>query len=307
MKKEKWSLDNVPNLSGKTFIVTGANSGIGYEATKAFAMKNAKVIMACRNLERAQIAKNNILQEYKNADLDIILINLMDFNSIKEFAKTVIKNYPNIDVLLNNAGIMTVPYGQTENGIEKQIGVNHFGHFYLTMSLLPLLNKTPNSRIVNIASIAHRFGNLKPDTFMYKENKKYNKSIAYAQSKLANLLFTYKLSSLLKENGSDVLVIAAHPGITKSNLGRHIKTINLKAFAKMITSFNQETPQGALSGIRACTDNSALSNNYYGPNGLFAMRGYPVLEQSTKRSHSKELQQVLWDYSVKLTGLDINF
>jgi len=178
MRKEKWSLKNVPDLTGKTFIVTGANSGIGYEATKAFAMKNAKVIMGCRNLEKAQIAKNEILQEYKTADLDIILLDLMDFNSIKAFANKVIKKYPKIDVLLNNAGIMTVPYGPTKNGLEKQIGVNHFGHFYLTMSLLPLLNKTKNARIVNIASIAHRFGKLNPNTFMYEEGKKYNKSIA---------------------------------------------------------------------------------------------------------------------------------
>ncbi len=305
MRKPKWTLDNLDDLSGKIFVVTGANSGIGFEATKAFSMKNAKVIMGCRNLEKAEQAKQAILKCYKKADLEIILLDLMDFASINAFANEVINKYPKLDVLLNNAGIMTVPYGATVNGLEKQIGVNHFGHFYLTMKLLPLLNKTPNSRIVNIASIAHRFGSLKPATFIYDKNKKYHKSAAYAQSKLANLLFTYKLATLLKEQGSNITVVAAHPGITKTNLGRHITTFNLKAFAKMVTSFNQETAQGALPGIRACTDQSAISNNYYGPDGLFAMRGYPKLEKSNRKSHSLKLQNILWDYSVKITGLDL--
>ena len=142
MKKEKWDLQNIPDLTGKIFIVTGANSGIGFEATKAFAMKNAKVIMGCRSLERGQIAKDKILSEYQTADLDIILLDLMDFDSINAFSSEIISKYPKIDILLNNAGIMTVPYGSTKNGLEQQIGVNHFGHFYLTMSLLDLINKT---------------------------------------------------------------------------------------------------------------------------------------------------------------------
>jgi len=305
MRKEKWTLANMPDLSDKIFIVTGANSGIGYEATKAFAMKNAKVIMGCRNLERAQTAKDKILKEYKDADLDIILLNLMDFASIKEFANKVIAKYSKIDVLLNNAGIMTVPYGPTEDGLEKQIGVNHFGHYYLTMSLLPLINKTENSRIVNIASIAHRFGKLKPETFLYEKNKKYRKASAYAQSKLANLLFTYELKNRLEKVNSKILVAAAHPGVTKTNLGRHIKTRRLKMLSDIITNFNQPTPKGALPGIRACVDSSVKSGEYYGPHGFYNAAGYPVVEKSTKRSHSKELQKTLWTHSVKITNLDI--
>ncbi len=306
MKKEMWTLENIPDLKNKIIVVTGANSGIGFEATKAFVMKNAKVIMGCRNFKRAQESKEMILKEYPNADLDIILLDLMDFESIKEFSNKILNNYPRINILLNNAGIMTVPYGATKNGLEKQIGVNHFGHFYLTMSLLPLINKTTNSRIVNISSIAHRYGKLNPNTFYYKENNKYNKSFAYAQSKLANLLFTYGLSSRLEKKGSLIKVLAAHPGITKSNLGRHINTKRLKIFSKIITIFNQETSQGALPGIRACTDINVKSNEFFGPDGLFKMRGYPTLEKSTKKSHSKKLQDILWDYSVKITNLKIN-
>lgn len=305
MKKEKWTLANMPDLKDKVFIVTGANSGIGFEATKAFAMKNAKVIMGCRSLERGQAAKDKILESYKDADLDIILLDLMDFDSIKAFAAEIIKKYTKIDVLLNNAGIMTVPYGQTKNGLEQQIGVNHFGHYYLTMSLLKLINSTENSRIVNIASIAHRFGKLNPDTFLYEENKKYNKSLAYAQSKLANLLFTYGLKDRLEKENSEIKVLAAHPGVTKTNLGRHIKTRRLKTLSSFIARMNQETPQGALPGIRACTDYLAASGEYYGPHGFYNAKGYPVVEKSTKRSYSKELQNTLWEHSVKITNLDI--
>ena len=306
MRREKWTLQNMPDLTGKTFIVTGANSGIGFEATKAFAMNNAKVIMGCRNLERAQAAKDKILAEFKNADLDIILLNLMSFDSIETFANEVNAKYSKLDVLLNNAGIMSVSYGPTENGLEKQIGVNHFGHYYLTMSLLPLLNKTTDSRIVNIASIAHRFGKLEPNSFMYEESRKYSKSYAYAQSKLANLLFTYGLKSRLEEIGSNILVLAAHPGITRTNLGNHLRTFRRKPISFILDSFNQKTPKGALSGIRASVDKNVKSGEYYGPHFLWNAKGYPIVEESTKLSHSKDLQDILWNYSVKITDLDIN-
>ena len=301
MKKNRWTLNNMPDLTGKIIIVTGANSGIGYEATKAFAMANAKVIMGCRNLERATEAKEKISKEFPKADLDLILLDLMDFDSIKSFANEINKSYSKIDILLNNAGIMTVPYGETKNGLEQQIGVNHFGHFYLTMNLLKLINKTPNSRIVNIASIAHRYGKLKPESFVYSQNKKYNKTFAYAQTKLANLLFTYGLKERLEEKNSNIKVIAAHPGVTRTNLGRHLNSLRSKPVSWLIDRFNQPTPQGALPGIRACTDPNAKSGEYYGPDGFYAIKGYPVIEKSTKRSHSKELQDILWQHSENLT------
>jgi len=305
MKKQNWTLKDMPDLTDKIIIVTGANSGIGFESTKAFAMNNAKVIMGCRNLKKAQTAKNKIIEEYPHADLDILSLDLMDFKSIKTFADSIKSKYSKIDVLLNNAGIMIVPYGSTVNGLEKQIGVNHFGHYYLTMSLLSLINKTKNSRIVNVASIAHRYGKLIPKTFLYEENKKYRKTFAYFQSKLANLLFTYGLKSRLESKNSLVKVLAAHPGITRTNLGNHIKPLSVRPVARIMHMFNQKTPQGALPSIRACTDNNVKSGDYYGPDGLFGIRGYPVLEKSTKRSYSKEQQDILWDFSVKITNLDI--
>ena len=301
MTKEKWALKNMPDLNGKIIVVTGANSGIGYEATKAFALANALVVMGCRNSEKANEAKNKILKEYPDAKLDIILLDLMDFDSIQNFTDSINKKYDKVDILLNNAGIMTVPYGSTKNGFEKQIGVNHFGHFYLTMNLLKIINKTKDSRIVNIASIAHRFGNIKPNTFMYDENKKYSKSRAYAQSKLSNLLFTYGLKSRLEELGSKIKVLSGHPGITSTNLGRHTKSLSFKPVQWIVNKISMETPQGALPGIRACVDSEAQSGDYYGPDKLRGLRGYPVIEKSTKRSYSVELQDLLWEYSENLT------
>ena len=174
------------------------------------------------------------------------------------------------------------------------------------MTLLSLINNTQDSRIVNVASIAHRYGKLKPSTFLYEEHKKYRKTLAYFQSKLANLLFTYGLKSRLENSKSLIKVLAAHPGITRTNLGNHIKPLRVRPITRIMHIFNQKTPQGALPSIRACTDINVKSGDYYGPDGLFAVRGYPVLEKSTKRSHLKQQQDILWDYSVKITNLDIN-
>ena len=306
MKKDIWTINDIEDLTGKTFLVTGANSGIGYEATKVFAAKGARVIMGCRNLDKAKKAKDEILVTYPKALLDIIQLDLTSFKSIKEFSNKVNDKYKKLDVLLNNAGIMTVPYGSTEDGLELQTGVNHFGHFYLTMSLVNLVNKTPNSRIVNIASIAHKYGNLKKDTFFYEEGKSYSKMRAYAQSKLANLLFTYKLKEKLEKQKSDILVLAAHPGVSKTNLGNHIKGGSVKWVQRTLSLTIQSQVQGALPGIRACTDKNAESGQYYGPSSLFEFRGNPVVTKSTKRSHSKELQNILWTESVRITRLDLH-
>lgn len=306
MKKEIWTINDIGDLTGKVFLVTGANSGIGYEATKVFASKGAKVIMGCRNLDKAKLAKEEILKEFPNALLDIIQLDLTSFKSIKDFSTKVNDKYKQLDVLLNNAGIMTVPYGSTEDGLELQTGVNHFGHFYLTMSLVNLVNKTPNSRIVSIASIAHKYGNIKKDTFHYKEGKSYSKMKAYAQSKLANLLFTYKLQEKLEKQDSKIKVLAAHPGVSSTNLGHHIKSGSVKWVQRTLSFSTQSQVRGALPGIRACTDKNAISGQYYGPSSLFEFRGDPVVVKSTKRSHKNDLQNMLWTESVRITRLDLH-
>jgi NAD(P)-dependent dehydrogenase (short-subunit alcohol dehydrogenase family) len=306
MKKEKWTINEIEDLTGKTFLVTGANSGIGYEATKVFASKGALVIMGCRNLEKANKAKDDIISEFPKAQLDIIHLDLTSFKSIKLFADKVLEKYNKLDVLLNNAGIMTVPYGSTEDGLELQTGVNHFGHYYLTMNLVELIHKTKDSRIVNIASIAHKYGNIKKKTFHYEKGKRYSKMKAYAQSKLANLLFTYKLKQKLEEQNSSIKVLAAHPGVSKTNLGSHIKAGSIKWIQRTLTLVVQSQDRGALPGIRACTDKAAKSGEYYGPSSLFEFKGDPVVVKSTRRSHKQELQDMLWTESIRITRLDLH-
>jgi len=306
MKKDIWTINNIEDLTGKIFLVTGANSGIGYEATKVFASKGARVIMGCRNLDKAKMAKDEIIKEFPHALLDIIQLDLTSFKSIKEFSYKVNDKYSKLDVLLNNAGIMTVPYGSTEDGLELQTGVNHFGHFYLTMSLASLVNKTPNSRIVSIASIAHKYGNIKKETFHYEKDKSYSKIKAYSQSKLANLLFIYKLKEKLEKQNSTIKVLAAHPGVSSTNLGHHIKRGSVKWIQRVLSFTTQTQDRGALPGIRACTDKNAISGQYYGPSSLFEFRGDPVVVKSTKRSHSKDLQNMLWTESVRITRLDLH-
>lgn len=306
MKKDIWTINDIEDLSGKTFLVTGANSGIGFEATKVFASKGALVIMGCRNLDKAKKAKEDILNEFPDALLDIVQLDLSSFKSIKTFSNTILKKYDKLDVLLNNAGIMNVPYGSTEDGLELQTGVNHFGHYYLTLSLIALINKTEDSRIVNIASLAHKYGKIKKSTFLYKEGKRYSKIKAYAQSKLANLLFTYKLKQKLEKQGSKIKVLAAHPGVSKTNLGSHIKIGSVKWIQRTLTLVIQSQDRGALPGIRACTDIKAESGQYYGPNSLLQFRGDPVLVKSTKRSHSEKLQDTLWTESIRVTRLDLH-
>lgn len=303
--KSYWTEQNIPDLSNKVIIVTGANSGIGLEATKLFAKNGATVIMACRTEKRGNAAKAAILEEHPAALLDMIQLDLEDFNSIEAFLSVFTKKYDKLNILLNNAGIMAVPYGQTKQGLERQIGVNHFGHYYLTMKLLPLLNKSEDARIVNIASIAHRFGKLRPKTFKYNQSNRYNPAFAYAQTKLANLLFTNSLASKLKEMGSAIMVVAAHPGVSSTNLGRHNKSLQVKNIAKVVTRLNQSAYQGCLPGVRAAVDHTVQSGEYYGPHGFYDFRGHPVIVKQRRKAYRADWQQQLWDASVEITGLDI--
>lgn len=301
MKKSAWKISDIKDLTSKYIIVTGANSGIGFEASKVLASKGAKIIMAVRSVERGIKAKEDILKEFPDSDIDVLKLDLMDLDSVKHFVLKYTNSYDRIDILLNNAGIMNVPYGKTKDGFEQQVGVNHLGHFALTGRLLDLLKKS-NARIVNVASIAHRYGKIDTDTFLYKEGRKYRKSFAYSQSKLSNLLFTFKLSRMLKETNKEMIVLAAHPGVSSTNLGRHIKQgtlIGIVSPAKGLIM--QDQFSGALPLLRACTDEEAVTGNYYGPDNMFETKGNPVVVGSNKRSKDQELQDHLFKVSEELT------
>ncbi len=302
MKKEKWTTDNMPDLSGKVIIVTGGNSGLGYESVKAFAEKGAEVILASRSIEKGEAAKSEIGAE--KGKINIMHLDLMDFASIKNFADAFKANYQRLDVLLNNAGIMTTPYFLTKDGLEAQNGTNHFGHFALTGYLIDLLRNTPGSRVVNVSSNAHKWGEMDFNNLLFEDGKDYTPIKSYGRSKLANLLFTYNLQSRFEKENIHSMAVAAHPGSSQTNLGRYIEGKFLfKALRPLISLMSQDQAQGALPQIRASVDPDVKGGDYYGPKGLGEMTGLPVLVPSNKASHNKEDAIKLWDVSEKLTGV----
>lgn len=299
-----WTVDNIPDLTGKVIIVTGANSGIGFEATRQFALKGAHTILACRNMEKAQVALAKIQAEFPNAQAEIIQLDLASLKSIHEFTLAFKAKYNRLDVLLNNAGIMMVPYKRTEDGFESQVGTNHLGHFALTGLLIDILEKTPGSRVVNISSGGHRMGIMDFDNLMYAKGKDYSRTGAYGRSKLSNLLFTYELERRLEANGANPIAVAAHPGLSETHLSDHFFGGRLKIFSHAFMKLMaQSAEMGALPGIRAAVDPQARGGQYYGPNGQRERKGYPVLAQSNQASHDEADARHLWQVSEELTGV----
>ncbi|MCW8850343.1 MAG: oxidoreductase, partial [Melioribacteraceae bacterium] len=193
MSKQNWTTENIPDQKGRIAVITGSSSGIGYEAAKVLANKSAKVILAVRNLTKGEIAKSNIVGQNKSADVEVMKIDLSDLASVKSFVKEYKGKYNQLDLLINNAGVMIPPYSKTKDGFELQMGTNHFGHFALTLQLIDIIQATPNSRIVNVASAAHKYGNINFDDLNW-ENRKYKSWRAYGDSKIANLYFTKELA-----------------------------------------------------------------------------------------------------------------
>lgn len=291
-----WTTQNIPDLIGKVVIITGANSGIGYETTKALAEKEATVIMACRNLEKAYEARHTIMHQVKNAKLHVIELDLASLVSVRTFAETFKSHHNLLHLLINNAGVMTPPFTKTAEGFELQFGANHLGHFALTGLLLQRLLATPKARIVNVSSMTHRMGTGTIHFDNLNAERGYNASNAYAQSKLANLLFTYELNRHLVETGSQVIATAAHPGWTVTHLQRGFMHI-LSAW------FAQKPDIGALPTLRAAVDPTAQRNDYFGPGDFFEMFGYPTQVQPSKAAKDGKLATRLWRISEQLTGI----
>ena len=264
--------------------------------------------MACRSLDKANEALTTILKERKEADVITMALDLASLDSVKAFATAFKKKYKRLDVLMNNAGIMTTPYGKTEDGFEQQLGVNHIGHFALTGLLLDVIKATPKARIVNISSNAHKFGGMHFDNLMFEDGKGYKPMKAYAQSKTANLLFTYELQRKIDSAGLDIMVLAAHPGASNTNLSRHMeKRVAFKLFGKIASGIMQNAYDGTLPGVRACLDELATGAMYFGPSGRGEMKGKPVVVQSNKASHNEQDAKKLWKISLELTGVTFDF
>jgi NAD(P)-dependent dehydrogenase (short-subunit alcohol dehydrogenase family) len=293
---EKWTTQNIPDLTGKVSIVTGANSGIGFETAKALAEKGAEVVLACRNLEKANLAAKEIRSKVRKAKLEIIRLDLADLASVKQSANTFKSKHQTLDLLINNAGIMIPPFTKTADGFEVQFGANHLGHFALTGLLMDVILATPGARIVNLSSNAHRMGTGTIDFDNLNAEKGYNAPNAYAQSKLANLLFTLELNRHLVEIGSDVIATAAHPGWTVTGLQ--------KGFLHTVSEWVGQKPEmGALPTLQAALDPDAGRNDYFGPSGFMEMRGYPRKVDTSDAAKDENLARRLWVVSEELTDL----
>ena len=296
MKNDKWTLENIPDQRGKIVIVTGANSGIGYEAARALARKGANVIMACRSLEKGEAAMAQIRRENLQGEAILRQLDLADLSSVRNFADEFLEEYKQLNILINNAGVMAIPYRKTKDGFEMQFGTNHLGHFALTGLLFELLKNTPNSRVVTVSSYAHIVGKINFDDL--NSEKSYQKWLAYGQSKLANLLFAYELQRRSAKNGDNPISIAVHPGYAATNLQ------NSSSFFSFTNNFMAQSQEmGALPTLYAATNPEIEGGEFIGPDGFLAQRGYPHKARSSARSYDPETAQRLWQVSEKLTGV----
>ncbi|MGY4099815.1 oxidoreductase [Nocardia sp. R16R-3T] len=289
-----WKPQEIPDQNGRTFIVTGANGGLGVETTTVLASKGGTVIMACRNVEKTRPIADRI-----DGDVRVERLDLADLASVREFADRT----GEFDVLINNAGLMNVPFSRTKDGFETQFGVNHLGHFALTGLLLDRLR----DRVVSLASIAHKqTPQLWIDDLNY-ENRRYQRNLAYAQSKLANLMFARELQRRLTEADSDKSSYAVHPGVSATDLFTRTETPVDRISKPFIRIIGHPPAKAAHSTLFAATMPDADPTIYWGPNRLFQSRGPVEPSPSSKLSNSPELQRRLWEESERMTGITYKF
>lgn len=302
----KWDVSYMPSQEGRIVIVTGANSGIGYYTSKGLAMKGAHVVMACRSRDKAKQAAALIKKDIPEAKLTVMDLDLSDLSSIKRFAESFMNSFDKLDILINNAGLMAIPYRKTRDGFEMQFAVNHLGHFALTGRLFKLMRSTPGSRIVVLASSAEKMGKI--DLTDLNREKRYRSWQAYFGSKLANMLFMLHLSQKLGLETYDMIAVAAHPGYSASNIlekGPAMKGRNwlVKAghLANRIAA--QSAEMGALPTLYAATEEHIENGSYYGPGGFLGMRGYPARTSPRSKRITAKLMSELWKQSEVLTGV----
>lgn len=307
MRNKKWTVDDIPRQEGKIVVVTGANSGLGFYTTKALAKKGAKVIMACRNLEKGLSARQRIINEGAEVEPEVWHLDLASLESVNQFVLKYAANYDKLDLLINNAGLMAIPYYRTEDNFEMQFGVNHLAHFALTARLWPLLSETEGSRVIQVASLAHYFGEIRFQDIHWE--KAYKKWGAYGMSKLANLLFVRELANKLIRAGSGVTVAAAHPGWAETELqAKSAKMEGKKLGAKAMDLINrlmaQSGEKGALPSLYAATAHGVEQGAYFGPGGFLKLQGSPVPDSPSKKRVNDEVAGRLWELSEKLTGTE---
>ncbi|TVQ92208.1 MAG: SDR family NAD(P)-dependent oxidoreductase [Deltaproteobacteria bacterium] len=300
-----WSTADIVDQTGKTFLITGANSGIGLEAVRPLAAQGARILMACRNLEKAARAKASVLEQSPSADLQIVPLDLSDLDSVRRCVDEAAERVDHLDVLINNAGIMAIPRRETAQGFEMQLGTNHLGHFALTGLLLPLL-RSQGQRVVTISSQAHRMGSMHFDDLQLARG--YGEWKAYGQSKLANLLFAFELERRFRAAELGLISVAAHPGYADTDL-QHVgpRVKGSKLMDRAMGFFNRNVAQsaadGALPTLRAAVDPDVQGGDYYGPSGIMEVAGPPVRVGASTKARDGELAARLWTMSEELTGV----
>lgn len=292
-------------LTGKIAIVTGGNSGIGLEAAKVFAERGARVVLAVRNIEKGKAAQEEIMKEYPSSQIDVLKLDLADLSAVRSFADAFKSQFDSLDLLINNAGVMTPPLSKTKDGFELQFGGNHLGHFALTGLLLPLLKKTPGSRVVTISSLAHKGASIDFDNL--DGSKGYKAMKFYGQSKLANLLFAQELDKRLKQHGLPVKSFACHPGISATNLFKFGNRDAPKLLKSLANRLLQPPAMGALPTIYAATESSLRGGEYIGPDGKGQRKGYPALDTPHSSANDEAVSRKLWEVSEQLTGVTFDF
>jgi NAD(P)-dependent dehydrogenase (short-subunit alcohol dehydrogenase family) len=301
-----WTAEGMPSQAGKVVVVTGANSGLGYEVARAMSAKGARIVLACRNVPSGEAAADRLRAEIPGAELDVLRLDLADLSSVRAFASAFGERHSKLDALCNNAGVMAVPHRGTSDGFEMQIGTNHLGHFALTGVLLPHLRNAPRARVVTVTSNVHKIGRIRLDDL--QSERSYRPWRAYAQSKLANLMFALELERRFERDGVDAISVAAHPGYANTNLqiagpGGDASRL-VKGFWRMANRVAaQSAAMGALPLLYAMTEPSVRGGDFVGPQSMFELYGQPGPVKPVKRANDVEVASKLWDLSEQLTSV----
>ncbi|MEP6895426.1 MAG: oxidoreductase [Chloroflexota bacterium] len=307
---KRWKQIDIPDQNGKVVMVTGGNSGIGYEAGLALAGKNAQVILAVRDMDKGEEAARVIRKRYPQAQVTVMELDLADLKSVRTFAQNFLAQYKKLDILINNAGVMAIPKRKTADGFDMQFGTNHLGHFALTGLLLPMLKATSNARVVTVSSFVHTSGDIRFDDLQWEQ--RYDRWGVYAQSKLANLLFAYELQRRFAISGINAISVGCHPGYTATNLqfaGPQMDGSILGAWMMKVGNilFAQGQAMGALPTLYAAAAADVNGCDYIGPTSLGGTRGYPAKVKSNNKSYDEALAKRLWKVSEELTGVVYGF
>jgi NAD(P)-dependent dehydrogenase (short-subunit alcohol dehydrogenase family) len=297
----KWTTADIPDQTGRVAVITGANTGLGYETAAALAEHGAHVVLAVRNLDKGKDAAARITATGPRGDVSLQELDLTSLASVRSAAEQLRSEHDRIDLVINNAGVMWTPKSTTKDGFELQFGTNHLGHFAFTGLLLDRLLPVAGSRVVTVSSTGHRIrADIHFDDLQWERS--YSRVGAYGQAKLANLLFTYELQRRLAPHGTTIAA-AAHPGGSNTELGRNVPAPLLPVFNAVIPLVAQGAAAGALPTLRAATDPAVLGGQYYGPDGFGELRGYPKIVASSPKSHDADRQRRLWTVSEELTGV----